>query len=85
MEFSNAIGNLRAKGGGDCPELAMAGIMGALNSGPKYGSPMFLFTDASAKDATPSKIQEVKIAADAVGATLNFFMNPKGCSGRGWF
>ncbi|XP_070536664.1 von Willebrand factor A domain-containing protein 7-like isoform X2 [Ptychodera flava] len=48
-EFKAAIGNLAVDGGGDCPELSMAGtILAIQNSLP--GSDLYVFTDASAKD-----------------------------------
>ncbi|XP_078573213.1 von Willebrand factor A domain-containing protein 7-like [Branchiostoma floridae x Branchiostoma japonicum] len=60
----NAINNLNAHGGGDCPELAMTGLILALqNTLPK--SQIYLFTDAGAKDvhllpAVISLIQQKK-------------------------
>ena len=49
--FEAAINNLRVKGGGDCEELTFHGIIDAITKGkPKHGSPMFVFTDAGAKD-----------------------------------
>lgn len=33
QEFVKAIGNLRANGGGDCPELAFKGMMDAIAEG----------------------------------------------------
>ena len=45
----DAVNNLKAKGGGDCPELAMMGLYKALlRSLPE--SNIYLFTDADAKD-----------------------------------
>ena len=49
-EFLNHLDNLRASGGGDCPELAMSGLQLALiNCLP--GSPIYVFTDAGPKDS----------------------------------
>jgi hypothetical protein len=48
--FISAINALGASGGGDCPELSVTGMiqgMGAANA----GGDLFMFTDASAKDA----------------------------------
>ena len=59
----------------------MKGIRDAINFGPKYGSPMFVFTDASAKDGDAPNVRSVKMAADKNGVSLNFFMNPTGCKG----
>ena len=79
--FSNAIGRLPARAGGDCPEYSMRGILNAIEAGPRYGSPMFVFTDADAKDADDKLVEGVKMAADKSGVSLNFFMNPAGCGG----
>ena len=46
------IKNLYASGGGDCPELTFTGILEAMKAEPEPGSPMYVFTDATAKDAT---------------------------------
>jgi hypothetical protein len=52
----------------------MQGILDALNEDPDPGSPMYVFTDASAKDATPKNIQEVKTMAKyADNVAINFF------------
>jgi hypothetical protein len=48
--FKGALGSLFASGGDDCPELAMAGALGAVDASDEGGD-VFLFTDASAKDA----------------------------------
>ncbi|XP_057291426.1 hemicentin-1-like isoform X2 [Hydractinia symbiolongicarpus] len=80
-EFITAISNLRAYGGGDCPELAFKGMLNALDQGPKYGSPMFVFTDAAAKDDTAENIAALKSAADNSFTTITFFINLLGCGG----
>ena len=52
-DFKNSIQALSAHGGGDCPELAFHGIVDAMEKGnPKPESPMYVFTDATAKDAS---------------------------------
>lgn len=48
--FKSALGRLYASGGGDCPELAMGGAFQALSASDDGGE-LYLFTDASAKDA----------------------------------
>ncbi len=45
-----AANGLFASGGGDCPELAMTGLLRAINAAPD-SSQLYLFTDASAKDS----------------------------------
>ncbi len=47
----SAANGLFASGGGDCPELAMTGALRAVNAAPE-ASQLYLFTDASAKDAS---------------------------------
>ena len=78
-EFISAIQGLRVAGGGDCPEMAFGGMLGAYESQPKLGSPMFVFTDAGAKDDSFEKKEELKQFADQYGSTINFFTNYRGC------
>ena len=40
---------------------------------PKYGSPLYVFTDATAKDYTKENLEEVLWVADETGITINFF------------
>lgn len=49
--FKAAINGLFASGGGDCPELAMSGMLRALSASDD-GGVLFMFTDASAKDGS---------------------------------
>lgn len=49
--FKAAINALGAAGGGDCPELAMNGTFSAVDLSDDGGD-VFVFTDASAKDAS---------------------------------
>lgn len=49
-EFKAAIRALGPSGGGDCAELAMGGMLAALNASLEDGK-LFVFTDADAKDA----------------------------------
>ena len=48
--FKSALAGLQPNGGGDCPEMAMAGLYNAV-AGASDGARVFLFTDASAKDS----------------------------------
>ena len=81
--FVSDIEGLTATGGGDCPELAFTGMLNAFDEGPKYGSPMFVFTDASAKDGNSSNMVEIKGAAGRNGVTITFFTDLNGCSSSG--
>ena len=72
--FVDAINDLRAHGGRDCPEYAFTGMLEALYENPEWGSPMYVFTDADPKDATEENIEEVKALAgnSKFGVTINF-------------
>jgi hypothetical protein len=48
--FKSFIGGLGASGGGDCPELAMTGMYNGLSLADPGGD-LFMYTDATAKDA----------------------------------
>lgn len=48
--FKSFIGALFASGGGDCPELAMTGMYNGLSLADPGGD-LFMYTDATAKDA----------------------------------
>lgn len=72
-QFQNAINALRAHAGGDCPELTFKGILDGMAESPNYGSPLYVFTDATAKDATSDNIIEVLQFAEDIGITINFF------------
>ena len=72
-QFEKAINGLHAHGGGDCPELTFKGILDAMAESPNYGSPLYVFTDATAKDATDENIIEVLEFAEENGITVNFF------------
>ncbi|HKY01744.1 MAG TPA: hypothetical protein VJM53_04255 [Burkholderiales bacterium] len=49
--FISALGGVFANGGGDCPELSMAGTFLAVDAASP-DSRLFIYTDASAKDAS---------------------------------
>ena len=72
-EFINKIGNLTANGGGDCPEYALEGMFEAIRKDPEYGSPLFVFTDASPKDGTVETVEQLIGLAQFCGVTINFF------------
>ena len=75
-EFVQAIAKLRANGGGDFPELTFKGMLDAVSKAerePRWGSNMYVFTDATAKDATEDNIATLLDYASASGLTINFF------------
>ena len=73
----------RGGGGGNCPELAFTGMLKAFDEEIEYGSRMFVFTDASAKDADPLKKAALKSIAGDSDVTTTFFTHLGGCSSRG--
>ena len=81
LEFRDIIGNIAAHGGGDCPELALTGMLNALNHFPHPGSSMFVFTDASPKDATPANVNQVISFAKALNIKISFFVTLRSCGG----
>ena len=82
-DFVTALRALRATGGGDCPELAFKGMINALESGPQPGSSMYVFTDASAKDATEDNKDTILDLAHSLDVKINFFTRGDTGCGRG--
>lgn len=72
IEFLQAINDLNAHSGGDCPEYTFQGILNALGQSPLLGSPMYVFTDAGPKDATTDNIELVKLMVEPDEITINF-------------
>ena len=64
---------LKAHAGGDCPELTFEGMRNAIDQSPQYGSPLYVFTDATAKDYNPDKLTTLLEIAEDNGLTINFF------------
>ncbi len=82
-DFITALRALRATGGGDCPELAFKGMINALESGPQPGSSMYVFTDASPKDASDENKDTILDLAHSLDVKMNFFTRrDTGCSRR---
>jgi len=54
--FEGDIAAIDPNYGGDCPELAFTGMLNGLNKFPQQGSSMFVFPDASPKDASPANV-----------------------------
>ncbi|PFX31691.1 Hemicentin-2 [Stylophora pistillata] len=70
-EFITAIESLTPNGGKDCPELAFKGIIDALKSEIKEGSPLYVFTDATAKD--PHQLDAARNLATEMKSSVYFF------------
>ncbi|XP_078244762.1 von Willebrand factor A domain-containing protein 7 [Pogona vitticeps] len=70
-EIESYISDLRATGGGDCPEMSLTGLKLALQESlPR--SKIFTFTDAGAKDA--ELMDEIKVLVDSSGSDVNCFL-----------
>jgi hypothetical protein len=69
-DFITAVSGLTASGGGDCPELAMHGLLDAISASFPDGE-IFLYTDASSKDGALAG--SVIAAAQAKSIPVNFF------------
>ena len=84
MDFRDDIGNINLKGGGtDCPELSFTGMLKAFNAFPYFGSSMFVFTDASPKDATLDNIGYVIGFAKVFDIKISFFtVTNRRCGGE---
>ena len=70
QRFLSVVDGLITYGGGDCPELAMQGILNALEL-VDWFSAIFVFTDAPALDE--HRKQEVIEAARSKKTTISFF------------
>jgi len=77
-QFVKEIEALSPSGGGDCPELAFRGITDALNEGPQSGSPLYVFTDATAKDYD-DYYDKAMVAATSQGTSVYIFFTGGGC------
>ena len=67
----------------DCSESTFTGMLNAFCESPAFGSSMFVFTDASAKDANSLNKAKLKGLADVNDATVTFFTHLGGCSSEG--
>lgn len=77
--FVSDIARLRTKNRLECPKKSFQGMLKAYGIEPKVGSPMFVFTDASAKDDTPENMETLKATAKAYSSSINFFTQGPGC------
>lgn len=82
-QFIKEIDALGPHGGGDCPEMTFTGIKSALYKGPASGSPLYVFTDASPKDATKDLVDEVTLTAKGSSINVYFFLSNIPCGTTG--
>ncbi|XP_013171391.1 PREDICTED: hemicentin-2-like [Papilio xuthus] len=75
-EFKSSLRSLRAKGGDDCPEMAMSGIELGLQRGRPY-SYLIVFTDAAAKDM--EKFERVRNLALELNTKIIFLVTKWKC------
>ncbi|XP_071368652.1 von Willebrand factor A domain-containing protein 7 [Centroberyx affinis] len=70
-EMKNEISKLRAKGGGDAPEMCLSGLQLALTGAPA-SSHIYVFTDATAKDIA---LKDTIVALiTSTKSTVSFFI-----------
>ncbi|XP_046850361.1 hemicentin-1-like isoform X1 [Xenia sp. Carnegie-2017] len=82
-KFLKAISSLKPRDGGDCLELTFAGMRNAIDHNPQDGSPLYVFTDAGAKDASNQNIMHLSaIAQDCECVVVFFYVENSGCSTR---
>ena len=65
--------------GGDCPEFSFDGMINALYEDPRWGSPLYVFTNAPPKDANEENKETVRVLAEDLGITVNFFAGKTFC------
>ena len=68
-EFLSGIASLNADGGGDTPEPSVGALIRAIRASEE-GSPIYVFTDASAKDAYRIREAQALIAQKLVTITF---------------
>ena len=78
-ELITAVDGIRATGGWDCPEFGFDGMINALYEDPRWGSPLYVFTDAPPKDANEENKETVRVLAEDLGITVNFFAAKTSC------
>ncbi|XP_031557718.1 von Willebrand factor A domain-containing protein 7-like [Actinia tenebrosa] len=72
-EFIKELEKLIAHDGGDDPELTFKGMLAAMEEEPNEGSPVYVFTDATAKDHTKDNIKTLIDYANGLNVNINFF------------
>ena len=73
------VDGINVKDGGDCPEFTFDGMISALFQDPRWGSPLYVFTDASPKDADGDSKEVLRVLAEDLGVTVNFFVSRNPC------
>ena len=76
------IDGITATGGWDCPEFTFDGMINALYEDPRWGSPLYVFTDAPPKDANKINKEILNVLAEDHGVTVNFFVGKTYCGSK---
>ena len=74
----NAIGQLRASGGGDCPEPSIGALVRAIRAS-EPNSPIYVYTDAPPSD--PNRLAEAQALISEKSVTVNYGLTD-GCRGK---
>lgn len=77
-EFLDLVTQIVEGGGGDCDELAITGIKEIFASPLQYRSPIYVITDAGAKDANVNNLEMVKEMVLSFKTPLNFYLSNAG-------
>ena len=72
-KFLQALGALTASGGGDCPEMIITGMENVFSHAFTEQSPMFVITDAGAKDFKSAS--NYNGMADLYHPSMNIFVS----------
>jgi len=78
-EFLTFVNNVNVADGDDCDELAISGIRAVYGFGVEEGSPIYVLTDAGAKDASEDNLLALEIMAFESRTPINFFLSNAGC------
>lgn len=77
-EFVSVVNSVDVDDGGDCDEMAISGIYEIYGNGIKMESPIYVLTDAGAKDAAEENLDALKAMVDTFGTPINFFLSNVG-------
>ncbi len=58
-------------------------MINALSEDPRWGSPLYVFTDAAPKDANEENKETVRVLAEELGITVNVFAGKTFCGSEG--
>lgn len=81
-DFIDYVEKIKTNDGLDCPEYSFDGMINALYEDPRWGSPLYVFTDAPPKDADDESQETLRVLADDLGVTVHFFATETLCRGR---